>query len=188
MGLVILLFLWLSMPLNVIFVEPVGEIFTDSEKQYALESIRNGYDFWDIPMPEVHTSDLQIASNPYASIITDWCTCVLVADISKTIYVIDNSESKLLLFGNQGGYAQNYFGIAVLVLDAAPVELSARVAHELGHVYYNLPDFYLTPGKCNQEDIMCYPQIPYQHKFKGCLTMELLGTPCYKVSLPLVEH
>lgn len=194
MGLIILLFVLSTLippqeykeVLQVIFIVPSGEQLTDSEQEYTLQSIRNGYTFWNKDIPEVQSSITAIDTDPYGGVITEWCICVLSATDSTTIYVIDNSSGKQLLFNSQGGYAQEYYKFIVLVYDASPVELSARVAHELGHILYSLPDFYTEPLQCQQIDIMCYPQIAYEKRFIGCLSLAYIGAPCIRTTLPLI--
>ena len=194
MARIIILFLLFSIQpaqeqrIDIIFVSPPNEVFTDEEKKYTIESVQNAVSFWNKEY-DIHTQDLTIDSNPYTVTMDQWCQCnIFTAEVSIRLFIIDNSESKALLFNHYAGYAQNYLQIGVLVLDSSPVELAAQIAHELGHIFYNLDDMYTIHGMCNQIDIMCYPQSAYSQRFIGCLTLAYIGAPCNTIHLPGVYN
>lgn len=70
---------------------------------------------------------------------------------------------------------------ALTVLD--PRQLSwtpqAAMTHELGHVLYQLPDWYTTDPSCSRGiDIMCNSSAGYINGIVGCRSMAWLGYPC----------
>lgn len=185
-----------SRSINIVYVQPIGEEYTDTEKSYTDQSVKDAFTFWSdlIPTPDIHERDqLNISSNPYNSLITEWCNCSFTKEITNTltIFVIDNSVSKADLLGS-AGYPSEYFSFIVVILDASPISLAAQIAHEMGHIYFYLPDFYKT-NPCQGIDIMCYPQKAYERKFYGCLTKQFLadkgfGQACYRVNLPFITQ
>lgn len=67
--------------------------------------------------------------------------------------------------------------------------LAGLIAHELGHVLYNLPDLYgpnsetYDPFDIMDGDVM----FAYRNKSLGCRTRINLGLPCYQVRTPMVK-
>lgn len=186
--------LYLNRAVNIVHVQPPRETFTQSEKDHVVESVHAAFDFWHdyLPTPVLQEErDLQIQKEPYLSVITEWCNCSFTHEITDTltIFVVDNSNSRASL-GGIAGYPSEYFSFMVVLLDSNPSLLSAQIAHELGHIYFNLPDFYKT-DTCQQIDIMCYPNPAFKQKFIGCLSLQhlaelSLSSPCKRIYLPSV--
>lgn len=164
----LLIVIWL------IFVQPSGETFTEQEQQEARTATQAALDFWGIDA----TIETQIITveNPYG--VPTWAVS---SQEDKRLYVIDNSESRALFFGNLSGYADHYHGFASVVNTSY---LPATISHEFGHLWYDADDLYKIPGACNQLDIMCDAYSAYNARVIGCQTLERIGRTCYKVYLP----
>jgi hypothetical protein len=95
-----------------------------------------------------------------------------------TLFVIDSPYS---LTGDAVGQSQTPMGI-IWVLRTDGEAFEATVAHELGHVLYDLPHAYDAGA-----DIMgLVPLAAYQVPMVGCASLERLGRPCARVFFPLV--
>lgn len=67
----------------------------------------------------------------------------------------------------------------------------AVIAHELGHVLFKLPDWYLQLGMCNSIDIMCEPVSAYTNHVIGCRSLNaILPESCVQstIFLPWVQQ
>jgi len=161
-----------------IFVQPTGETFTEQEQQEAINSTQAALDFWGIEA-EIRTQFIAV-DNPYG--VPTWAVS---SQEDKRLYVVDNSESRSLFFGNLSGYADHYHGFASVVNTSY---LPATISHEFGHLLFNADDLYTIPNACNQLDIMCDAQSAYNARVIGCQTLERIGRTCYKVYLPLTMN
>lgn len=174
----------LELIIHLLFVQPSGETYTQQEQEETVQAIERASAFWNVPVRIVSTQVITTNVNVYSETIDKWASLKVVSPQTVYLYVIDNSEHHNVLFTGYGGYAQNYFRLIVILNDA---DQDAYLAHELGHILYNLPDWYLIPGKCNSPDIMCGSVDAFRKNIKGCNTLEFLGTPCYKVYIPLIQ-
>ena len=172
----------LELCIHLLFVQPTGETYTPQEQAETVQSIKDAAAFWGYNAIITDTQFLTVTEDVYYQPLNMWS--VLPAEQSKDIYifVVDNTNHKETLFG-YGGYAQNYYRLLVVLNDRAE---DARIAHELGHILYDLPDWYRRPGKCNAPDIMCDAEAAYKQNIKGCNTLDFIGAPCYRIYLPLV--
>ncbi len=173
-------------PIDIVYVQPAGESLTADEQQQALGAVRAAAEWWhDLsPIPTAFstgvTSTLVLtATDPLASFA--WLKARATVSERITVYVIDNSNSRRLLFGDSAGEAQDYYGVVAVVLYGlpGPEGLAATVAHELGHVAYGLDD--LSPLTL---DIMGDAAGSYARRFVGCESLAALGRPCVRVWLP----
>jgi hypothetical protein len=87
---------------------------------------------------------------------------------------------------------EEHEGLAMYDSSAAWVVMSrsnqqATIAHELGHVLFDLPDSYLDDLACVQVDIMCDPSVAYYNNNLGCRSREVLGHPCFRVYMPVTQ-
>lgn len=164
-----------------IFVQPKGEAYTPQEQAITITHVREAAAFWGYEA-DIHTSFLSTDKAVFQEPIDQW-TILPTGNAGITIFVVDTSSSTQLFFDSYGGYAQRYYQIVTAVRNN---NLGATVAHELGHVIYGLPDWYLQQGKCTAIDIMCDAVTAYNRKIKGCLTLDFLGTPCYTLHVPLI--
>jgi hypothetical protein len=171
----------LELLIHLIFVQPNHETFTEQEKSEAIASLYRAGEFWDVPVHILSTDTYTTSVDVYSRPLNEWHT-VEANQQEITIYIVDHSSSGALLFG-YGGYAQDYYRLAVVVNGNGT---DARIAHELGHVLYGLPDWYTMPNKCNAPDIMCDAESAFRANIKGCNTLAFLGTPCYTLSLPVI--
>lgn len=164
-----------------IFVQPKGEAYTPQEQAYTVTQVREAAAFWGYEA-DIRTAMLLTDKAVFELPINQWAA-IPTGNTGITVFVVDTSKGDQLFFDSYGGYAQRYYQIITAVRNN---NLGATVAHELGHVIYGLPDWYLQPGKCAAIDIMCDAVTAYNRKIKGCLTLDFLGTPCYTVRIPLV--
>lgn len=166
---------------TIILVEPSGEEFTSEEQAYAIQSVDDAFKFWKLPYRIKEVKFLIPDTDPTQNVLYEWCNCSFTQETETelTIFIVDTRRP---FFGYAAGYAQDYLGIIVVGMSAP---LAPNIAHEMCHVYYHLPDLYLT-GNCSL-DIMCSPVEAYQRGFIGCISLAYMGSPCNYVYLPEVE-
>lgn len=164
-----------------IFVQPKGEAYTPQEQAYTIQQVKEATAFWGYEA-DIRTAMLLTDKAVFELPIDQWAA-IPTGNTGITIFVVDTSKGDQLFFDSYGGYAQRYYQIITAVRNN---NLGATVAHELGHVMYGLPDWYLQAGKCVAIDIMCDAVTAYNRKIKGCLTLDFLGTPCYTLHVPLI--
>lgn len=154
-----------------------------------IQHVSNALDYWNRNAPQytayeiTEVSEIYIA-NPYSNM--SWIAGQGTLDNAELeIYIVANSREVFL---------QEYAGLAVYNYNAVLVVLNSLqgleplLAHELGHILYNLPDFYDVPGLCTRNDIMCFNyKQAYDRDMLGCLTLEYLGGQCNYVYLPRVN-
>lgn len=161
--------------LHVVFVQPVGEEFSQDEMIRSLDNIRGAISFWQelSPIPITITiSDTAIVTAT-DSIFND----IYLMSAWDTLYIVDNSSSGKYLFGDSDGWSTTS---AIYVVSSAP---ASTYAHEFGHYYFALAHQY-------QEsiDIMSLaPEVAYQRNFIGCASLAELGKPCDKVHIPIIR-
>ena len=172
----------LELIIHLLFIQPSGEEFTQQEQQETVQAIHDATQFWGYNSVIVDTQFYTVTDDVYYQPLNTYYTLSTVPQNEITIFVIDNTVHKETLFG-YGGYAQNYYRLIAVLNDRA---LDARIAHELGHIIYELPDWYTIPGKCTAPDIMCDGEAAYKQGIKGCNTLAFIGHPCYMVYLPLI--
>jgi hypothetical protein len=101
--------------------------------------------------------------------------------VAVWVYV---NHDPFYLFPNYSGYQPGglaYGGNALVVFDqqSLPWATQAAITHELGHVLYQLPDWYTTDPTCSRGiDIMCHSSAGYINGIVGCRSMAWLGYPC----------
>lgn len=176
---------------RLIVVQPPYETVDAAAIQTAQQGVRDAATFWRMRAPFV--VDLVLVSTEVITIegdvYRDTAWSIGLADPNYvTIVIIDNRKSggKLLL-GRQGGWAQPWNALAVMLLRQSVGQnaLPAMIAHELGHVLFDLPDLYVIPGACSMPDIMCYQIVAYNTPTIGCVSVARLGYPCKRVYLPV---
>lgn len=168
--------------LSVVFVEPVGEQFTNEEKDVELEKLRIAIHYWEelspvtttltlLPQTSTITAEADIFDQPYVSHQS-------LADQDLLILIFDNSQSQETFYN----YA---LGLALPSLIYIVSSTGADVyAHELGHAVYNLPHQYHT-----DYDIMnLYPLAAFQLHRIGCGSLAELGRACTSVYLPVISR
>lgn len=171
-------------PVRLVFVEPEGEKFTEEELAVASDEIGRAILWWNDLLPEhtIYVADTQIITAP--SDVYIYSADGRYIDMSN-LFIVDNSLSGRLIL-------DHYLGAMTMlnqawVVATAPY-LASTVAHELGHVVYQLPDWYLDPSKCISEiDIMCADYVAFTSHFIGCRSLERLGRPCKNVYIPVVR-
>ena len=174
-------------PVQLIFVEPAGEVFTTEEQEQARVSVEQAIAWWGdlsptpIAMAITGTELLTTTDDVYHG--WGWARPFLADDNPvTTIFVIDNSISGRLIFDDSAGETQDYYNMIAIVLypNSDPDAMTAATAHEFGHLLYDLPH------QQGATDIMNNWLTAYKMRFIGCESLEILGAPCTRVSLPLV--
>ncbi len=191
---VLLLLLLLPAPVQrsvrLIVVQPPYETVDAAAVWAAQQGVIDAAAFWRSRAPFtvdlllVETSIITTEIDVFSG--TEWS--IGLADPNDvTIVIIDNRNSGKLLFTRQGGWAQPWNALAVVLLRhvVGLNALPAMIAHELGHVLFDLPDLYAIPGACSMPDIMCYQVVAYNAPTIGCVSLALLGAPCKRVYLPV---
>lgn len=175
----------LTRDVRVIFVEPTGESFNQTRANAALGAIQTAMAFWQghAVLTITSTSILTLTDPTTFSDLT-WSLPMLAPNGPVTIFILDNTVSNARLPGGDVGDAQDYFR-AIWVCQFGDV-LPAVLAHELGHVLFDLPDLYRTPDQCAHPDIMCDHVAAFQRGFIGCNSLAFLGTPCHAAYLPRI--
>lgn len=172
----------LELIIHLLFIQPSGETYTEQERIETIQAVHDAAQFWGYDSVIVSTQFYTVTDDVYYKPLNEWSTVTVASQDEVYIFVVDNTVHKEALFG-YGGYAQNYYRLIVVLNDRA---LDARIAHELGHIIYGLPDWYTMPGKCTTVDIMCDGEAAYKQNIKGCNTLDFIGKPCYRIYLPLV--
>lgn len=178
-------------PTRLILVVPPGETLTAKEYTAYRAHAQAAIDWWadvapnPVALPlgdtEIITPDVDVYHN-----LRDWSMPYLVENNpGLTVFLIDNSASGQLLFGDSGGESQDYYGAIWAVMNDVP-DPEAIVTHEIGHVVYHLDH----PASCGDGaiDIMCYLGMvqAYRLHFVGCASLAALGASCAYTHLPLV--
>jgi hypothetical protein len=171
-------------PIHIIFVQPEGEQFTNEERVTAARAIADAALFWSAyaDFEILSAQSITVTGDVYHDLV--WSNAYLSeGNTGMTVFVIDNSNSRLSMDGAAGA-AQDYYGAVYVLLYGYPGEhaLAATLAHEMGHVQWGLPDL-----PWGRDDIMSIPPtMAYSHGFIGCGSLEQLGAPCRRLWLPLV--
>jgi hypothetical protein len=175
--------------IRLVFVQPRDETFTQEEQEQSITKLKDAASFWQdlSPIP----TRLDIASTELLTTTEDvyytheWYSPYLSSnDHTVTVFIIDNSESNQRIAGRATGRAYPDYGIVWAVLTTnLPNGLPATLAHELGHVLYDLKDLYT--GSCNL-DIMCNMVTAYRMRFISCESLEALGAPCKRIYMSII--
>lgn len=175
-----------SYRIRVVFVEPSGETFTADEQAYALQSVRDGAEWWHELSPI--TTTLTVEATGFVTTAADvWSdpneltrsTGYTPEDGTVLAFVVDNTASGKRWQGNRAVGLAYYDPHVIWLLVYSGPDVAA---HELGHTLYNLDDL---PG--NDLDIMKFMSwMAYEKRFIGCDSLAALGHPCSKTYLPVV--
>ncbi len=155
-------------------------------KDYS-DEVNNAFAYWYRNAPQVVSHEIIDTTtihvdNPFSNAVWLTNTSVFEGGVLD-IYIIANRNE--LLFSQYAGVAVHNYN-SVLIVEKSLTGFEPTLAHELGHILYNLPDWYTSPGKCSM-DIMCYaPRAAYSADRLGCRTLEYLGGKCHYVYLPSV--
>lgn len=178
---IILIVLFLIAPvqntrhIQVVFIEPSGETFTQQEQQAALLNLSAALSYWHRHAPLPYTT---IISSTYLittseDILNETNRPIHVEDLA--VFIVDNSNSRAYLLQNR------FVGLAsdttIWTVTSANAE---TYAHELGHMLYDLNHHY------DQEvDIMnLVPEIAWTQDVLGCATSLDIGRPCKQIYIP----
>lgn len=169
---------------RIVIVEPPGETYDAALGVQAAQATAGAAAWWHALSPITTTvviSETQVVTTS-ADVLADldWMLPYLSDNGPLTIYVLDNRVSGRLLWGDAGGTGSSAYG-GFVVVTAGGGSLDARIAHELGHALYRLPDVRVCTG-----DIMCNPGYAYAARVIGCASLAGLGAPCKITYLPLI--
>lgn len=184
-----------GIPVRTVFVQPAGERFTDEEKVQVIDELADAVQWWnsrlaDQPtLPVTLTMDL-VLSDTYVLTSTEEVfvspfmvdTTSVLAKSGITLFFVDNSDHPERSLRDRVGVAWPPSEAWILLVGGGPW----TIAHELGHLRFNLPDRW--PTAKDPVDIMSTPEVAYQQAFLGCATLADLGAPCRVVFLPEVHN
>jgi hypothetical protein len=169
-------------PVRLVFVQPAGETFTAEEQAEALESVKATLSWWEelapisttltISATNVITVEEGVSDPPW------WIERYFEPSPFITIAIVDNSESGSDLWAGGWAGANTHYDVILATNPDLnlPNALAALLAHEMGHVLYDLPDLY-TRG-CQHTDIMCNPVTAFNERIIGCASRAVMGMPC----------
>ncbi len=176
----------ISKPVHIVYIEPVGEIFTQQEQEQTYSYVENAIQYWQTLSPI--TTTLSIVDTEFLTTTEDVLEYpglasylnnkVRISDTEVYLYIIDNSNSLRFISQDNDGLA-DYYSIWVTTSS-----LDSTYAHEFGHNLYNLPHQF-------QEsiDIMgLYPKAAFDRHTIGCASLQELGSKCHIILLPIVSR
>jgi hypothetical protein len=179
-------------PIVVTFVTPPGETTTEDEMQQGVRAVEAAVQWWQEVYADTPPTRIEVAgvfpapNNVDVYREHEW---IGAASNIWRIYLVDNSESKRrFTFENAEVEGFAYQGYTASVVLTGDWQRPAAIAHELGHVFFSLPDTYTFPvtWRCPEVDLMCNPDQAYVARTLGCRTRANLGAPCRQVWLPLM--
>lgn len=168
--------------LQVVFIQPADEEFTQEEQNKALNDLRAAFAYWDRHAPLSYT--VQISSTLFMTttedILNETNRPVHVDDLA--IFIVDNSNSREYLLQNR------FIGLAsdttIWTLTLANAE---TYAHEIGHMLYGLGHHY-----DSAVDIMnLVPEVAWQLDTLGCATRKdlvALASQCQQYYFPMIYN
>lgn len=152
--------------------------FTPAEQAEAVSRVERAVAFWEARAPQ--PAGAVVVTPPVLAVLPDSYPAWL-ADLGfhdeYTVYILNTPPYPFGPVHWHANFAQRY----TVTTYNHPVSTEATLAHEIGHLLYNLPDLY----PCGETDIMCNPASAYPDRL-GCATLAHLGAPCQRVALPLL--
>lgn len=172
-----LLPLALPAPPEPVRVVLLGE-FTPAEQAVALGRVRQAATWWEqrAPAPVYVQAVAEDAPLAAPADLEAWLADLAPHDV-YTVYVVRGAA----LPGGTAGAASHAMRLAILAYDGPFPD--AMMAHELGHLLYDLRHTCPLEGS----DIMCNHVGAWRLGKLGCGTLAALGAPCQRVGLPLLE-
>jgi hypothetical protein len=171
-------------PVRVVFVATDEGGYTSEQQADILARMERALAFWSDRAPTPIATQVEAAGTLAAPAdLTLW-----VADLTPhsdaTVYVVNNEATGLPLPGGSYGAASYAYRFA-LVTSRAPLGAEAVLAHELGHLLYDLDHVCPRDGG---SDIMCNHVGAYRLGKLGCGTLGQLGRPCQRVGLAMIAE
>lgn len=174
--------------IQIIYVEPAGEVFAPAEQAGARSQIEAAMQWWEELSPITLT--LTITGTSFMTTTADFVydePGLFVNTVPRPagwrtlmLFVVDNQTSLRGFYGGKPGTSWPGGDIALMTL-ASP--LAAVTAHELGHLLFYLTDLYHAPCAI---DIMCRDIEAYAAHTIGCVSLGRMGYPCRRVFVPYV--
>jgi hypothetical protein len=168
-------------PIHIVYVEPPGAVWTAQERTEARAGVLAALDFWQqlapAPIPLAITSERTITTTGDIYAQLTWSRPYWQPP-GLTVFLIDGNA---WILGTSLAQSQTPLGL-IWALRASGDDFAATIAHELGHVVYELPHQYQ-----DGNDIMGFAvTAAYQAGRIGCASLAELGRPCVSVWLPLI--
>jgi hypothetical protein len=175
-------------PVHLILITPPGETFTQEEADTYAPKVRRALDWWKELSPVPISSTIVLTSHVTLTSTEVFtypvlATYPMLAEDHLTVFIVDNTVSHLRFHEGKAdgvGFAHRATWVTTDAWSFESVQ-----AHEFGHLYFMLPDWYLTGDGCELYDIMCWHAAAYPEKRLGCQTLEFLGHPCRRIYLPV---
>jgi hypothetical protein len=172
------------MPVDIIFVNTLEGSFDEGRKAELRQAVADAFQYWQDRAPQPVPFALRDERTIYRENVQTvvWFRGLLTFDNpAAEIYIVYNDVSGSPIAGTYGE-AYPYYRAAIVVSRYHGDQVMALIAHELGHVLYQLPE-----APCDAIDIMCEPIPAVERGALGCATLAELGRECYRVGLPLVR-
>lgn len=173
---------------------PPDETIAPDDETRAATIVHDALAWWSAHTPKQPTftvDALRVVSMPRPG-SDGWLQDIPVHPpdgVAVWLYV--NHDPFYLIPGNGRDVIGTVYGSnALVVLDPRqlPWTPQSTVAHELGHILYNLPDWYRTDPTCTRGmDLMCNAEAAYVHGWLGCRSLAWIGSPCKTTYLPLTQ-
>jgi hypothetical protein len=161
------------LPVRVVLV---GD-FMPAEQAEALARTQRALDFWSARAPAPIPAEAQLGATLAAPADLGAWMASLGGHEAPTVYIVKAPPYPATPLRPWASYVLRY---ALMTYDF-PLGAEATLAHELGHLIYNLRDTY----PCGETDMMCNQKSAYPHRL-GCATLAQLGGACWRVGLPMV--
>lgn len=170
--------------IHIVYVEPPGQTLTIEHQAAVQAGIEQAIAFWQDLAPLETTLTLAdsylITTTAPLTGSLEWSRPYFADPTDLTLFVIDSPGP---LVGDAVAQSQAPLGIIWALRGDGP-GWGATIAHELGHVLYDLPHQYQ-----DAEDIMgLVPLAAYERHMIGCSSLAQLGRPCQHLALPLITH
>jgi hypothetical protein len=162
------------LPVRVILVGA----FTPAEQAEALARTQRALDFWSARAPAPVYAEAQLAAALAAPADLSAWMASLGGHERPTVYIVKAPPYPASPLRPWASYALRY---ALMTYDF-PLGAEATLAHELGHLIYDLEDTY----PCGETDMMCNQKSAYRLGRLGCATLAQLGGACQYVALPMM--
>jgi hypothetical protein len=170
-------------PVRVVLVATDEGGYTDEQQAAILARVGRALAFWSDRAPAPIATTVEAA----APLAAPGDLALWVADLPPhseyTVYVVNNEATGRALPGGSYGAASHALRFA-LVTSQAPLSAEATLAHEVGHLLYDLRHVCPADGG---SDIMCNWVGAYRLGKLGCGTLGQLGAPCERVGLAMVR-
>lgn len=178
--------------IRIVFAIPQGEELTIAEQVLGIDAVVAAASFWErkhpaspqLPVDRDSILHIPAPSDVYTN--PAWAyNYVTLNDEETFVIIIDNSATGKQLGGHSQGWA-SYVVYALITGIAGTPTLPALIAHELGHLVFNLSDLRAPFASPSARDIMGASVWAFRDDVIGCPSLANLGFPCRKLYIPVV--